>query len=197
MCKVASYKAKQSENCSVLSDSFWAHGLYSPWNSPGQNTGEGSLSFLQGIFPTQGSNPGLLHCRQILYQLSHEGSLRILEWVAYLFSSRSSWPKHWTRVSCITTRFLTTELSGSQLKNASRYKCSVLSCSVVWTITRQGPLSLRILQARILQWVAMPSCKESSQPRDRAQVCSFAGGFFTIWAAREAQIETVINISDY
>ena len=46
-------------------DSFRPHGLYSPWNSPGQNTGVGSLSLLQGIFPTQGSNPGLQHCRQI------------------------------------------------------------------------------------------------------------------------------------
>ena len=50
------------------------HGLYNPWNSPGQNTGVGSRSLLQGIFPTQGSNPGLLNCRQILYQLSHQGS---------------------------------------------------------------------------------------------------------------------------
>ena len=50
------------------------HGLYSPWNSPGQNTGMGSLSLLQGIFPIHGLNPGLLHCRQILYQLSHKGS---------------------------------------------------------------------------------------------------------------------------
>ena len=46
-----------------MSDSLWPHGLYSPWNSPGQNTGVGSLSFLQRIFPTQGSNPGLPHCR--------------------------------------------------------------------------------------------------------------------------------------
>ena len=45
-----------------------------PWDSPGQNTGVGSLSLLQGIFPAQGSNPGLTHCRQILYQLSHKGS---------------------------------------------------------------------------------------------------------------------------
>ena len=45
-----------------------------PWNSPGQNTGVGSLSLLQGIVPIQGSNPGLLHCRQILYQLSQQGS---------------------------------------------------------------------------------------------------------------------------
>ena len=50
------------------------HGLYSPWNSPSQNTGVGSLSLLQRIFPNQGLNPGLPHCRQILYQLSHKGS---------------------------------------------------------------------------------------------------------------------------
>ena len=48
-----------SESHSVVSDSLWPHGLYSAWNSPGQNTGVGSLSLLQGIFPTQGSNPGL------------------------------------------------------------------------------------------------------------------------------------------
>ena len=51
---------------------FVTHGLYSPWNS-GQNTGVGSLFLLQGIFPTQGSNPGLPHCRWILYQLSQQG----------------------------------------------------------------------------------------------------------------------------
>ena len=56
----------ESESHPVLSDSLRPHGLYSPWNSLGQNTGVGSLSLLQGIFPTQGSNPGLLHCRRIL-----------------------------------------------------------------------------------------------------------------------------------
>ena len=55
-------------------NSLWPCGLSSPWNSPGQNTGVGSLSLLQGIFPTQGLNPGLPHCRRILYQLSHRGS---------------------------------------------------------------------------------------------------------------------------
>ena len=74
----------------VVSDSLQHHGLYSPWNSPGQNNGMGSLSLLQGIFPRQGTNPGLPHCRQFLYQLSHQGSPRILEWVAYPSSSRSS-----------------------------------------------------------------------------------------------------------
>ena len=59
-----------------MSNSLWPLGLYSPWNSPGQNTGVGSLSLLQGIFPTQGSNPCLPHCRWILYQLSHKGSVR-------------------------------------------------------------------------------------------------------------------------
>ena len=57
---------------------FATHGLYSPWNSQSQNTGVGSLSLLQGIFPTQGSNPGLLHRRHILYQLSDQGSPNII-----------------------------------------------------------------------------------------------------------------------
>ena len=56
----------ESENCSVVFDSLQSHGLYSPWNSPGQDTEVGSLSLLQGIFPIQGSNPGLSHCRQSL-----------------------------------------------------------------------------------------------------------------------------------
>ena len=65
-----------------MPDSLRLRGLYSPWNSPGQNTGVGSFSLLQGIFQTQGSNPGLPHCRQILYQLSHKGSpLQIQETV--------------------------------------------------------------------------------------------------------------------
>ena len=70
---------KESESHSVAPDSSQTHGLYSSWNSPGQNSGVGSLSLLQGIFPTQGLNPVLLHCRQILYQLSHKGGPRILE----------------------------------------------------------------------------------------------------------------------
>ena len=76
-------------------------------NSLGQTTGVGSLSLLQGVFPTQGSNPGLPQCRQILYQLSHQGSPWILEWVAYPFSSGSSWPRNWTGVSCTAGGFFT------------------------------------------------------------------------------------------
>ena len=96
-------KAKVAQSCLTL----WPHGLCSPWNSPGQITGVGSLSLLQRIFPTQGLNTGLLHHRQILYQLSHRGSPRILEWIAYPFSSGSSWPRNQTTVSCITGGFFT------------------------------------------------------------------------------------------
>ena len=66
---------RASESRSLVSESLRPHGLYSPWNSPGQNTGVGSLSFLQQIFLTQESNGGLLHCRRILYQLSYRGRL--------------------------------------------------------------------------------------------------------------------------
>ena len=57
----------ESESRSAVSNSLWPHGLYSPWNSPCQNTGLSSLYLLQGIFATQGLNPGHPHCRQILY----------------------------------------------------------------------------------------------------------------------------------
>ena len=60
---------------SLLCLTLQPHGLYSPWNSPGQNSGVGCHALLQGIFPTQGSKPGLPHCRQIVYQLSHKGNL--------------------------------------------------------------------------------------------------------------------------
>ena len=97
---------KWSESRSVMSDSLQPHGLYSPWNSPGQNTRVGSLSLLQWIFLIQGSNPGMPYCR-ILYQLNHQGSPRILEWVVYPFSSRSFQPRNWTGVSCIAGGFFT------------------------------------------------------------------------------------------
>ena len=123
----------ESESLSVMSHSLRPHGLYSPWNSPGQNTGMGSLSLLQGIFLTQGSNPGLPHCRRSLYQLSHKGSPMNVKVV--------------------------------QL-------CLTLCDPVDYTI--HG-----IPQARILEWVAFPFSKGSSQCRDRTQVSHIAGGFFT------------------
>ena len=74
-------------NCSPPGSSVYA-------DSPGKNTRVGCHDLLQGIFPTQGWNPGLLHWRQILYCLSHQGISRTLEWVAYTFSRESSRPRN-------------------------------------------------------------------------------------------------------
>ena len=90
-----------------LCPNLWDPQLDSPWNSPGQSIGLYSCSLIQGIFPTQGLNPSLLHCRQLPYQLNHRGSPRVLEWAAYPFSSRSSQPRNQTWVSCIAGRFFT------------------------------------------------------------------------------------------
>ena len=98
---------KYDESHSVVSSSLQPHGINSPWNPPGQNAGVSNRSLLQGIFPTVGSNPGLLPCRQILYQLSHQGSPRILEWAAYPFCRGSAWPRNWPGVSCIAGGFFT------------------------------------------------------------------------------------------
>ena len=76
-------------------------------DSLGKNTGVGCHVLLQGIFPIQGSNPGLPHCRWSLYCLSHQGSPRILEWVAYPFSRGSSQPRDWTQVSHTADGFFT------------------------------------------------------------------------------------------
>ena len=104
--EIISVFKNKSESCSVI-PTLWDPMEYSPWNSPGQNIRVGRLSLLQGIFPTRGANLGLPHCRRILYQLSHKGSLRIQEWVAYPFSSRSSKPRNPTGVSCLAGGFIT------------------------------------------------------------------------------------------
>ena len=76
-------------------------------DSLGKNTGVNCYALLQEFFPSQGSNLGLLHCGHILHWLSHQGSPRILQWVAYSFSSGSSQPRNQTGVSCIAGRFYT------------------------------------------------------------------------------------------
>ena len=117
-----------------MSDSLSPHGLYRPWNSLGQNTGVGSLSLLQGMFPTQGLNPRFPHCRRILYQMSHKGSPRIQGWVAYPFSSRSSQPRNATGVSCIAGGFFTNwalrqlQESDKEFSTVTAAKLLLLSC---------------------------------------------------------------------
>ena len=103
-----------SESCSVVPSSLWPHGLYSPWHSPGQNTEVSSLSLLQGIFPIQGSNPGLRHCRQILCQLSHHGSpkLQLFPWGPWVSAKFCSTSQYYT---CCSWNQLTSEKTSSPL----------------------------------------------------------------------------------
>ena len=108
-----------------------------------KDTGVGSLSLLQGIFPTQKSDQGLLHCRWILYQVSYQGSPKV-PWSEVKWSESHS-----------------------------------VASNPLW------PHGL--LQARILEWVAFPFSRGSSQPRDWTQASRIAGRFFTSWAIREAQ----------
>ena len=86
----------------------------------------GSRSLLQGIFPTQGWDPGLPHCRWTVYQLSHQETPRILEWVAIPFSRGTSKVRDRTQVSHIADGFFTSsEPPGKPMKNTKLY----ISCS--------------------------------------------------------------------
>ena len=157
-----SLKESESESCSVLSDSLRSHGLYSPWNSPGQNTEVGSCLLLQGIFPTQGLNPGFPHCRQILYQLSHRGS-PIALCVLYIF--------------CFYLWFIFSQ------KLQFSFLLSLSICSVMSEFCDPMDYTVHgILQARVLEWVAFPFSRGSFHPRDWTQVSRIAGRFFTSWA---------------
>ena len=119
----------KSEYCSVVSDSLRPQGLYSPWDSPGQSTGVGSLSLLQGTFWIGGLNLGLPHCRWIFYQLSYKGSPRIREWVVYPFSRGSSQPRNQTRVSCIAGWFYTNWVT-REAHNDYMCVCVCVNCGV-------------------------------------------------------------------
>ena len=107
----------QSESCSVLLDPLQP--LYSPQNSPGQNTGVGSLSLLQGIFPDKGTNPGLLHCRQILYQLRYQRSPNVTG--LYHFKGKRIPPRLW---HCLMANFI---FSSTELCYPSIYLSIFLS----------------------------------------------------------------------
>ena len=215
------WRWRESESCSVVSDSLWPPGPYSPWNSPDQNSGMGSLSFLQGILPTQGSNPSLLHCSWILHQLSHKGNPSILEQVAYPFSTGSSRPRNQTRVSGMAGRFFyqlswaIRERSGkrwyackilglprqgnrSTTRGSPRVRAALLpslsrlsavsdSCDPIYCT---GSSAHGILQARILEWVAISFSRGSSWSRNWTCVSGIAGKFFTNWAMKEDPLLT-------
>ena len=127
MTKEAEMKVKVAQ----LYLTHWNPMVSSPWNSPGQNTGVGSLSFLSWgwVFPTQGSNSGLSHCRQILYQLSHKGTPRTLEWVDYPFTRGSSLPRKWTGISYIAGRFFTNwAIREAHIKSSVQFSSVAQSC---------------------------------------------------------------------
>ena len=106
------------ESLSVVSNSLRPHGLYSLWNSTGQNTEVGSHFLLQGTFPTQGSNPGIPHCRQILYQLSHKGSTLPLS-----NSSLDLSGKYFSKSGTQTTSGQQTTCSWPRIRSEMERKC--------------------------------------------------------------------------
>ena len=122
-------KVKLTQLCPTLQP----HGLQSSWNSPSQNTGVGSFYLLQEIFPTQESNVSLLHCRWILYQLSHKESPRILRWVAFTFSRKYSQPSNQTRVSCIAGRFFTNWAIREAIREDLSRETGKCSPKIRWT----------------------------------------------------------------
>ena len=139
-------------------------------NSPGKNTGMGCHAFLQGIFPTQGSNPGLPHCRQILHHLSHQGSPRILECVAYPFS-RGHFLTQESNQGLLHCRQILYQLSCQGSPSASQPPSSADStllllllllsrisrvhvCATLWTVASQAPLSMGF--SRQEYWSRLP-----------------------------------------
>ena len=109
-CPCTIVKVKVAQSCQTHWDPM---DFSRPWNSPGQSTGVGSLSLLQGDLPNAGienrspSNTGLPHCRRFLYQLSHKGSPRILEWVALSLLQQIFPTQESNLVSCIAGGFFT------------------------------------------------------------------------------------------
>ena len=153
-----------SESRSVMSNSLLPHGLYSPWNSPGKNTGVGSLSLLQQIFPTQESNQGLLHCRQILYQLSYQESPLFIRdppssnLTQLITPPMTLFPNKVTFWGTRGENFNIWVLGGQNLIHAAAAAKSLqLYLTLCDPIDGSPPGSpvLGILQARILEWVAI------------------------------------------
>ena len=152
---------------------------YTAWNSSGKNIGVGSLSLLQGIFLTQGSNPGLPRCGHILYQLSHKGSPTIFEWVTYPFSSRSSWPRNRTGVSCTAGGFFT-----NWVIREAHSLCIALALlihlrhffpkvhHIHFFLTLWGEKKAKIHVIQCGRWISSPAPTTKSQHM-RAAGCSF------------------------
>ena len=166
----------ESESCSIVSDSLQPHELYTPWISPGQNTGVGHCSLLQGVFLTQESNPGLPHCRQILYQLSHQG----LFYFTYLFSAVLGLPR------CLGFSLVAASRGYASLRQARASHCSCLSCCGVQALGCLGFSSCGswALEHRLSSQGARAEVPRGMRdlPRPGIELVSpaLAGRFFTI-----------------
>ena len=115
----------------LMSDSLRPHELYSPWNSPGQNTGVCSLSLHQGIFPTQRSNPVLPYCRQILYQVSHKGSPNCVTWFIAVVGMK---PAISPSVVILNTFNFYTRVESDPCITLSAVHCCIFVCTVTFLV---------------------------------------------------------------
>ena len=161
--------------------------LLCPWDSPGE-TGVGCHFLLQEIFPTQASNPGLLHCRQILYHLSHQGSPKNTG-VGCHALLQGMFPTQGLNPDLLHCRWIL-----YQLGHKGSPKCMVQFSSVQFSSVAQscptlcnsmdcrppGSSVYGIFQARILERASIPFSRGYSQPRDQTQVSCIAGSFFTV-----------------
>ena len=174
-------KWSESESRSVASDSLWPHGLYSLWNSPGYNTGVDSLSLLQQTSPPRNQTRVFCiaggffanwavreaKCRKVIGKLSQVRKTQGIEHMEAL---------------CRKLRI-------GRWWNSSK-QCVCENRSVISDSCDPMDYTVRgILQARLLEWVAIPCPRGSSQPRDQTQISHIAGRFFTSWATREAYIK--------
>ena len=146
----------ESESHSVMSDSLQPQGLYSPWNSPGQNPGVGSLSLSRGS-----PNPGIEPRSPVLHSYSlpaePQGKSKNAGWVAYPFSRGSSQTRNWTGVYCIAGRFFTNwatrqahECESWTIKKAEHWRidafelwCQWILLTVSWTARRSSQSILK------------------------------------------------------
>ena len=156
-CFLIFSNTNESESCSVVSDSLPSQGLYSPWNSPGYNTGVGSLYLSRGLSQPSDWTQISHIAGEFFYQLSHKGSPRILEWVAYPFSSGSSWPKNRTGISCIAGGFFTNWAMREALIQMTTYKCSILYrlCGNIFFLNSTFIYSMTMFQ--VVVWWSRPS----------------------------------------
>ena len=177
------------------------HGLYSSWNSPGHNTGVGNLSLLRGIFPNQGLNPGLPHCRRILYQLSHQGSPRqgLISTTALPqedYINRTTWhiilrdffftqPNFSTFLPPFLPSFISSAVlglhccAGFPLAAAGRSSSLVVGPRLLAAFLLLSMSSSTQAQPSGPRGLRAPRHAGASQTRDRICVSALAGGFFT------------------